>query len=151
MIDEEEKARYCEASKCSECTQWHKHCNAECCKIVVINVSLDKIDDAATYLSINPGKTLGLSDIKYYKNRDVDYVRGNLRFRKDRLMAVGRKVYYIHPCSRLNGNLCLDHPDKKPELCKALVLDTAKLPGQPFEITENCLFKYKSREVKQDD
>ena len=83
MIDEEEKQKYCEASKCKDCTQWHKHCNAECCKIIVINIDIDKIDEAARYLHINPGK-IGLSDIKYYANRDVDYVRGLLRFKKDR-------------------------------------------------------------------
>ncbi|KKL10007.1 hypothetical protein LCGC14_2560120, partial [marine sediment metagenome] len=27
-------------------------------------------------------------------------------------------------------------------------LETAKIPGQPFELTDNCLFKFKSKEVK---
>ena len=150
MIDEEEKQKYCEASKCKDCVGWHKYCNAECCKIVVINIDPDEIKKAAIHLNINPGK-LGVSDIKYYANRDVDYVRGLLRFKKDRLEVVGRKVYYMYPCKRLDGNMCLDHPDNKPELCKALTLETSKLPGQPFALTRNCLFKYKSKEVKKDD
>lgn len=149
MIDEKEKQKYCEASKCENCTQWHKHCNAECCKIVVININIKEVDKAVRHLNIKI--KLGIGDIKYYANRDVDYVRGMLRFKKDRLVIVGRKVYYMHPCSRLDGDMCLDHPDKKPELCKALTLETAKLPGQPFALTPNCLFKYKSREVKKDD
>ncbi len=151
MIDEEEKQKYIEATKCENCMGWHKHCNAECCKVVVINMCPEDIDMSLTYLSINPGKKLGMSDIKYYANRDVEYVRGLLRFRTLRLEIVGRKVYYMHPCSRLDGNLCLDHPDKKPEVCKILTLETAQLPGQPFALTSNCLFKYKCKEVKEDD
>lgn len=151
MISEEENKKYCEASKCDNCTQWHKYCNAECCSIVVINIDLKELDKTVKYLSITPGKRLGLSDIKYYQNRDVEYIRGLLRFRKDRLEIIGRKIYYMYPCKRLDGNMCIDHPDKKPELCKSLTLETAQLPGQPFALTENCLFKYKSREVKKND
>ena len=55
---------------------------------------------------------------------------------------------YIHNCSLLKNNLCEGHPDKKPELCKSLTLETIKTPGQCFEMTQNCLFKYKCKEVK---
>ena len=151
MIDEEEKQKYCEATKCEECTQWHHHCNAECCKTVKINIDPKELDKVATYLSIKPIGRFGLDDINYYKYRDVNYVRGNLRFRKDRLMVIGGLIYYFHPCSQLDNNLCLLHGKNKPEICKMLTLETAKLPGQPFTLTPNCLFKYKSKEVKQDD
>lgn len=150
MIDEEEKQKYCEAAKCENCLEWHKHCNAECCRSVFLNIPLEMLEGGGRYVLVNPGK-IGLSDIKYYKNRDVDYLRGLLRFKKERIEVIGRKIIYFWDCSRLNGHLCLDHPDKKPELCKMLTLDTAKLPGQPFALTPNCLFKYKSREVKKDD
>lgn len=151
MISEEEKQKYCEATKCEDCTQWHKYCNSECCKIIFLNISLEMLSAGSNYISIKPSPTLGLSDIIYYKNRDVQYVRGLLRFRKDRITVVGRRVIYYYPCIRLDGDLCLDHPDKKPELCKILTLETSKIPGQPFALTPNCLFKYKSREVKKDD
>lgn len=151
MISEEENQKYCEASKCENCTEWHKYCNSECCKTVFLNIDLSELDKGAMYVSIKPSKPLGLGDIKYYKHRDVQYVRGMLRFRKDRIIVVGRKILYYYPCNRLNGNLCLDHPDKKPELCKMLTLETSKLPGQPFALTPNCLFKYKCKEVKEDD
>ena len=103
-----------------------------------------------------PGKLLTVkvkqpfTDYRYYSLRDVQYVRGFLRFKKDRIVVVGRKVMYIHPCKLLKGNLCEGHPNKKPEICKLLTLETAKLPGQPFELTDNCLFKYKSKGVKID-
>ena len=151
MIDEEEKQKYCEATKCSECTQWHKYCDAECCKIVKINIDPKELDKFTTYLSVKPSGRFGLGDIRYYRFRDVSYVRGLLRFRKDRIVVIGRNVYYFHPCSRLKDNLCLDHDNHKPEICKSLTIETASLPGNPFFITENCLFKYKGREVKQND
>lgn len=150
MIDEEEKQKYIEASKCDNCTQWHKNCNSECCKSVFLNIDIKLLEGQGNYIFINPGK-IGMSDIKYYKNRDVDYLRGLLRFKKDRIEVIGRKIIYFWDCKRLDGNLCLDHPDKKPEVCKALTLETAKIPGQPFELTPNCLFKYKCKEVKEDD
>jgi len=150
MIDEEEKQRYVEATKCESCAQWHHHCDAECCKMIRIDMDPKALDKVSLYLSVNPGY-LGLSDIRYYKYHDVDYVRGMLRFKKKRLTVIGGIIYYFHQCSRLKDNLCLDHPDNKPEMCKVLNLETAKIPGQPFHLTPNCLFKYKSKEVKKND
>lgn len=150
MISEEEKQRYVEASKCEDCVSWHKYCKSECCSYIFLNIDPKALDAPGRFLSINPGK-LGLSDIKYYANRDVNYLRGFLRFRKDRIETIGNRVIYFYACKRLDGDLCLDHPDKKPELCKALTLETAKIPGQPFALTDNCLFKYKCKEVKKDD
>ena len=151
MIDEEEKQRYVEASKCENCTQWHKHCNAECCKIVRINLDPKELDKVSTYLCIKPRGRFGMDDIRYYRYRDVGYVRGMLRFKKERLTAIGGVIYYFHPCSRLKDNLCLDHPNNKPEICKTLTLETAKLANSPIYLTPNCLFKYKSKEVKKND
>lgn len=150
MIDEEEKQKYCESSKCENCTQWHHHCNAECCRSIFINIDVKLLEGAGKYISINPGK-MGMSDIKYYTNHGVEYLRGLLRFRKDRIEVIGRKVIYFWDCSRLDGNLCLDHPDKKPEVCKLLTSETAKTANKAFNLTPNCLFKYKSKEVKKDD
>ena len=150
MIDEEEQQKYCEATKCKDCTEWHKHCNAECCRSIFLNIDLKLLEGGGRYVSINPGK-MGMSDVKYYTNHDVDYLRGLLRFKKERIEVIGRKVIYFWDCKRLDGNLCLDHPDKKPELCKALTSDSAKVINKTFGVTPNCLFKYKSREVKEDD
>ncbi len=148
MIDDEEKQRYVKATSCEDCLGWHKYCNAECCRSIYLNIKISELDKGSRYVTLNPGKRLGLSDIQYYRFHDVEYIRGLLRFKKDRIVVIGRKVMYIHNCSRLDGNMCLNHPDKKPELCNVLTLDTAKLPGQPFKTTSNCLFKYKCKEVK---
>jgi len=150
MISEEDKQKYAEATKCSNCLEWHKHCHAECCSIVFLKIDPSELDKPGKLFSIKPDK-LSLSDQWYYRLRDVEYVRGFLRFKKERIIVVGRKVIYIHSCKLLKNNLCEGHPDKKPEICKMLTLETAKLPGQPFELTDNCLFKFKSKEVKIND
>jgi len=148
MISEEEKQRYAEASKCSNCLQWHHYCKAECCKIVFLKIDLDELKKSGKYISIKVKQPF--TDWRYYSLRDVEYLRGLLRFKKERIVVVGRKVMYIHPCKLLKNNLCEGHPDKKPELCKLLTLETSKLLGQGFELTDNCLFKYKCKEVKAD-
>lgn len=151
MTSEEDKQRFIEAAKCNDCLCWHHHCKAECCKIIFLNIDPGELDKGVKFFIIRPDKPLSFGEIRYYKFRDVEYIRGLLRFKKERIVVVGRKVMYIHPCKLLDGNLCKGHPDNKPEICKSLTLETAQLPGQPFEVTDNCLFKYKSKEVKQND
>ena len=150
MIDEEEKQKYCEASKCKDCVGWHKYCNAECCKTIFLNIDPRELDKGCNYFDVHVGK-LGLDEIRYYRYHDVAYLRGLLRFKKERIHVIGRKVVYLWACNRLNGNLCIDHPDKKPELCKLLTAETAKVAHKEFRLTPNCLFKYKSKEVKKND
>lgn len=147
MINEEDKQRYFEASNCHDCLGWHKHCKAECCKIIFIKIDPEKLEKPGKYFITKPKQPF--TDWRYYSLRDVQYTRGILRFRKDRIFIVGRKVMYIYPCKLLKNNLCEGHPDKKPELCRMLTLEVAKLPNQPFELTDNCLFKYKRKEVKE--
>ena len=147
MISEEDKQKYLEATECLYCLEWHKYCDAECCKLVFLNIDPKELDKPGKLFTIKPEK-LSLSDQWYYRLHDVEYLRGFLRFKKERIVIIGRKVIYIHDCSFLKDNLCKGHPDKKPELCRVLTLETAKIPGQHFELTDNCLFKFKSKEVK---
>jgi len=149
MISEEDKQRYIEASKCEDCLGWHHHCKAECCKIVFLNIEPEELEKPGKLLSIKIKQPF--KDWRYYQLRDVEYVRGFLRFKKERIIIVGRKAMYVYPCKLLDGNLCKGHPDKKPEICRMLNLEVAKLSNQPFVITDNCLFKYKCKEVKKND
>lgn len=147
MISEEDKQRYIEASKCKDCISWHHHCKSECCKIVFLNINPKELEKPGKLFKIRVDQPF--TDWRYYQLRDVEYVRGFLRFKKERIIVVGNKVMYIYPCKFLKGNLCEAHENgTKPEICKVLTLETAKIPGQPFQLTDNCLFKYKSKEVK---
>ena len=150
MISEEDKQRYIEASKCEDCLSWHHHCKAECCKIIFLKINPEELEKGVRFFTMKPKKPLSPQMRRYYQLRDVECIRGLMRFKKERIIVVGRKVMYVYPCKLLKGNLCGGHPDNKPELCKMLTLETAKILGQPFELTDNCLFRYKCKEVKKD-
>lgn len=147
-MDEEEKNRYAECTKCEGCLGWLHHCDAECCKTIQLNIDPQELNAPGRYYFIKPNQKLEFGDIMYYKYHDVGYRAGVLRFKKDRIKVIGNNVYYFYTCSRLKKNRCLDHPDKKPYICRKLNLETANLLGNNFTITPNCLFKYKQREVK---
>lgn len=145
MITEEDSKRILEAKNCNDCLEWHKYCKAECCKIVLLHVDLETVKKATEFVDLMVSPRLNLNEIQYYLWRDVSYIRNRfLRFKKSRIITVGRKVLYIHPCSQLRGNLCVGHKTgAKPIICKALTKETARLPNQGFIVTDNCLFKYK--------
>ena len=141
----EDVKRFQEAKVCNDCLGWHKHCKAECCKIVSLNIDPALLETQSEYLIIKV-KPMTPSDQRYYRLRDVRYARGTLRFRKDRIHVFGRKVFYIHQCELLDeNNLCKGHPFNKPKLCKALTLDTAEETQKGYFVTDNCLFKYKEK------
>lgn len=144
MMCEEDILRCEEAKHCDSCPGWLHHCKTECCKVVFLYVNHLELKKGGRFLSIRkPNMTLG--EIWYYRLRGVDYTRGLLRFPKHRIVSLGRKLAYVHPCELLTEDgLCSGHPDKKPELCRALTLDTARTgAGGRLEVTDNCLFKYK--------
>lgn len=148
MISEEEK-RYVEATKCKDCLSWHHHCNAECCKLIFLDVDPKELEEGGKLLAVKPSEPLGPGMRRYYQLRDVECIRGLLRFKKERIKIIRGRMMYVHPCKLLKDNLCEDHPDNKPEICKKLNLKTAKLLGQGFFLTDNCLFKYKCKEVEK--
>lgn len=143
MISEEDKNRTEEAKKCETCLDWHHHCHAECCKVNFLEIDPKIVEKQVNHVSIKTMFPPSMDMRRYWKLKDVEYVRGLLRFRKERIRVVGGRVLYIHPCKMLDGNLCKGHPDKKPLFCQSLTLETSKLPNQPFRVTENCLFRYK--------
>lgn len=136
-----ETERIKEARSCHDCINWHKHCNAECCKSVLIGVNLKRLYEAKEYLLIKVG-TISPSDQYYYKLRGVRYTRGTLRFRKDKIKIIDGKVYYKETCSMLDGNMCKIHFTGKPKLCQELTIKTCHQTDR-FVLTPNCLFKYK--------
>lgn len=148
MISQEDSERFLEAQKCKDCIGWHSHCKAECCKIIFLNIDIKRLEGNGKIFTIKPNPSISLRDRRYYQLRDVECIRNVLRFKKERIVVIGRKVMYIYPCKLLKGNLCEEHLKNKPDLCKALTLETAHMENGSFELTENCLFKYKSREVE---
>lgn len=150
MISEEDTQKIIEAKNCKTCLDWHHHCKSECCKIVFLDIDVGLLDNKMTYVNIRPKNPLNFSDIQYFRLRDVDYTRGCLRFKKDRIVIVGRRVLYVYPCKLLDGLLCKGHPDNKPEMCRQFTEKTFDDPDQTCMLTDNCLFRYKEKEVEED-
>jgi hypothetical protein len=149
MISEEEKIKIIESKKCTNCLEWHKHCDAECCKLIFLNIDMKDLEKPGKYILVKLKEKLDLGEIRYYQLRDIEYLRGFLRIKKERVSVVGTRILYIYPCKFLKNNLCIGHPDKKPRVCRVLTLENSKLENQPFTLTDNCLFKYKCMEVKE--
>ena len=114
------------------CLDNHKKCNAECCKMIYMGKY--EVSEEGKYFYLNP--KLNFDMIRYFKFHGVDFIRGKLRFRKDRI----KDGVYHFPCKMLENNRCKLHgTGLKPRICRELTLETK----DKFTITENCLFKFK--------
>ena len=150
MLNEQEKQMAMDAAHCDDCLGWHKHCKAECCSVVFLNAPASEVMSKGRYIRIQGHLSLG--NRKYYRLRGVRYVHGILLFEKSMCKPHGNRIIYIRPCDWLTDKLlCKGHPDDKPELCKVLTLDTANDPKMGFEITPNCLFRFKVKGVEIDE
>ena len=143
MMSEEEKQRLNDAKTCNDCLGWHKHCNAECCKIVFLNISQEELKKRGPYVKITQSRPLSMDEIWYYRMRDVLCTRHTLKFKKERIMTYQNKIMYIHPCKLLDGCKCKGHPNDKPILCKLMSLENHKSQPNRYRVTDNCLYKYK--------
>jgi hypothetical protein len=132
-----------EAKNCKDCLGWHKHCNAECCKIIFLNIKDEDYRKSFRFVDIMLGEKLSLDKQIYYKLRGVEYLRNRLRFKKKRIIKVNGEYIYQRKCKALHNCLCLKHPDMKPKLCMDLTFETSKEKNKGFKLTQNCLFKYK--------
>ncbi len=144
MISEKNKQRIEEAKNCESCANWHKYCNAECCRTVFINLPAEDIGDGKGFLNLKV-KSLNNDEIRYYRAHGIQYLRGILRCDKSKLIAYKGKIMYVQDCRHLKDCLCTIHNDK-PKVCKDMTLERAYIPGANYEITENCLFRYKCKE-----
>jgi len=151
MMCEEDKRRYLKASTCDDCIGWHSVCDAECCKVAFLDIDPKLLDKPGKYITIHPATKLSLDEQWYYKLRDVEYVRGKLRFLKYRVQLCGTRIVYIYTCQCLENNLCTIHNGVKPNICKDL--DSSSMSEYPDKtksvhgiITDNCLYKYKMEE-----
>ena len=149
-MNEEDVIRFKEAQKCEGCRGWHKHCKAECCKLVQLHIDPKILEGSGEYIIIKV-RPMTPGNQRYYRLRDVRYTRETLRFKKDRIFVVGRNVFYMYPCSLLDeNNLCTVHSTSKPQLCKDLTLETAGATNKDYFVTDNCLFKYKRKGGSKD-
>jgi Fe-S-cluster containining protein len=143
-----EKARHCDSCLC-----WLQYCEAECCKGFQCPVG------ESANLTIRNG-VLRIPapmnpDKKWYFELHGVRVDGNvLNIPKAHCVFSPRLVTVNMWCKLLTkDNLCAGHPDKKPEICTGLTMETTKgalpmgseAPEDGYRLTPNCLFNYKKR------
>ena len=131
------------AKNCSTCSEWLSCCDAECCKIIPLNIEDHQIDTTPGYLVMHLAKAATPSEQWYWKLRGVKYSRGVLKFDKTEIKKVHGEWCHVRDCGYLVDNKCKGHPDNKPEVCRQLTYENAKKGGQAFQLTKRCLFKYK--------
>lgn len=153
-MSEEDKQKIEDAKTCDNCLCWHKYCKAECCKMIFINISLGEfqrqMETAEPYLIFN--KPLLPNDRWYFKLHNVSYLHGIMKFKKERCTIIDGRVVYVYKCDLLDEDMkCKAHPDNKPNICKALTLESSKKSNKRFEVSKHCLFRYKNLEVGVND
>jgi Fe-S-cluster containining protein len=125
---------------CRDCTCHLKICEAECCKEFTITFNEDPLEFKGRKI-VSIRKELSTSMAWYYRLHNCDYTRGVLRVPLRNAEFVGNKIIFRERCKLLTkDNLCKTHP-VKPEICKELTWETAKMEGKTFYLTPRCLFK----------
>ena len=74
MKSEEFKQRMEDAKTAKSCLDWHKHCKAECCKAVFINIPSEVLEEKGTYINIH--NKIDFNERWYYRLRGVQYIHG---------------------------------------------------------------------------
>ncbi len=146
-----------EAKKCNSCLEWHKHCNAECCKSIFIHSNIMKLYSIGDMLIVD--KILTPDDRWYFKLHGVTCLRQQLRFPKKHIYIQHKDkntLLYMRKCDYLlPDNTCKGHPDKKPKICQKLTNAMVSGGLKGIALTYNCLYRYKNMEetknVKKDE
>ena len=139
MMAEEDKERIKCAMNCDSCLEWHKYCNAECCRMIFLNIPKVVLLTEEKYIKI-PSK-INFDERKYYKLHDVKYSRGFLWFLRERCGFIGNEVVYFFSCKNLKNNKCIAHGKLKPGICVEMTAEN--IHSKKFKVTPNCLYKYK--------
>lgn len=153
MMCEEDKRRVEESKNCSSCLEWHKYCQAECCKVISINISPSEfkrqMESSGECMCII--KPLLPNDRWYFKLHGIECVHGIMKFKKDRITVLDGRVIYVYKCDFLTEEMkCKGHPSNKPNICKDLDVEIVRTGRRNFFVTKNCLFRYKNLEVDVD-
>jgi len=142
-----------EAKKCKDCTEWLHRCNSECCKVYRIHVGKyfnpDVLKTTNKYLKCDFDKPKTKDEKNYFKWHGAIVRRNDMLVRIKDITLEGENLVINRVCAQLNEKgLCSVHgTKKKPKMCNEL--DENNLNNKKFNVTPNCLYKYKAMEVKE--
>jgi hypothetical protein len=77
----------------------------------------------------------------YYKLKGIKFGHGLMFVPVKDMHWVGDKYMVVKKCKLFKDNLCTGHPYDKPKFC--CDLNAESVPTGKYELTPNCLFKYK--------
>lgn len=135
-----------ESKQATGCLDWHKHCNAECCRFIRIPWISNEMPKKNTNILLNPRK-LSPDMIWYYKLHGCTYSRGYLSIptRGRRLeFEEGLWLRIYRDCDLLKDNMCTGHPQNKPKFCRDF---NENSDPKTVCFTTNCLFSIKRGET----
>lgn len=129
------------ALNCEDCLGWLQHCQAECCAGFRFRLSptsaVDRTEDEVRIRVRVPDDTR-----RYYELHGAALHGDAVVVPTDRCRFTHDRLHVDMPCTALTTDfLCSLHTEGKPEVCKALTLETAR--RQDFWVTPRCLYAYK--------
>jgi len=141
MISEKDKILIERARTCDNCLCWHDVCNAECCRIAILNIPPALLPTKGKWLKVR--YPLFVDSRWYFRMRGVKHTHGFLKYPLEKCKVEDGRIIYHQDCSALKGNLCSGHPSYKPQPCKKLTMNYVRKGGKDIYLTPNCLFRYK--------
>ena len=115
-------------------------CKAECCSTMVFRKP-DRVQRGSICKVKIKGTPAEIEDRKwYYKIHGLKIDGACVVFRLVDFKVDRDRIILRRKCKKLFDGKCIGHPEKKPKVCRDLVLETAE--DSRFFITKNCLFKY---------
>lgn len=134
----EEERRIKEAKTVKGCLDWHKYCDAECCKYFVVFANKFRI--MGNYIVIKTD--LNISMQWYYKLHKIRVNHGRELIINTKDCVFKEKAILVNKaCRLLKDNRCKGHPDMKPFCCRYLNERNLNDLGNIY-LTENCKYRY---------
>lgn len=123
-----------------DCLSWHKHCNAECCRMFLIPDNGCDLSKPEIHIQM----FLTADQQWYYSLHGARYAHGILRIPTKNCRREGKHIVVHRDCDYLLPDLrCKGHPHSKPLICSQFTYDRVVDGTAKGTLTKNCLFKYK--------
>jgi len=152
MISVEDKALMEESKGCTSCLQWHKHCKAECCRMIFLDTGVQELNTGGRFIFRTLPAKPTYDEIQYFKIHGVPYVRGKFKFSKHNIVKFPKGYVYLKDCMYLKDYLCTAPKGEKPKQCTDLTMENLRANNtytgtcSSTALTSHCLFKYKLME-----
>lgn len=127
---------------CNSCIEWHKHCNADCCRCFsIIDGCPRKVIRGTMFVYLRLDKDM----LWYYQLHGCVVHPDGLAIplHKFKVKHVDGKVQFWRNCDLLDGVLCKGHPDKKPLVCQNFNIDNCL--DENVSPASNCLWVLKRK------